>query len=555
MKNRLLYRFFLIVLVILHLCCFNLPAFSEDLPEETLDSIEVSTNEEEPPAPDPAADPDPVPVTDPESVPVTDRDSDPLTDPDPAPVSEPNPEQETGPAGDQENGEPADDPTEEKAEDDDTPETPEQPADEDQNPSDGTPETEDQSEQTVELTPGLAQEDEEALTARANYRKLSASTSVRSTGTSVGSTITWTITPSGGNGDYAYFYNIFCGNEVVKYGDWQLSPSISWTTTKAGNYFVAAYVVDSRWTEIEQSPDGGLFTIVSGLSPLRASLVADKMSAGVGETITWTITPSGGNGDYAYFYNIFCGNDVVKYGDWQLNPSISWTPSKSGNYYVAGYVVDSRWAEISQAPEGGLCIVNPPVSGAYVKADKTTVNSGDVVTWTAGASGGNGSYLYNFVIYNGKNYVGESGWQVENSYSAFLVTPGSVTATVYITDTTWAVTAVGYQKTATTVKKIRLSIPAEYTYIDNTSPVSGDEIYLDVFAIGGTGEYAYQYTCYEYDEEDKTYHYSWNTDWGNESCCFITFYGTCTISVACEVIDSAGESASYVFPTIHCRAQ
>ena len=385
-----------------------------------------------------------------------------------------------------------------------------------------------------------------------NYPALSAKTAVRSTGNAVGATITWTITPSGGNGDYAYFYNIFCGDEGVKYGDWQLNPSISWTTTKAGNYFVAAYVVDSRWTEIAQSPDGGLVTVAPAFSPLRGSLAVNKTTANVGDTISWTLTPSGGNGDYAYFYNIFCGDEVVKYGDWQLSPTISWTPTKGGNYFVAGYVVDSRWTEISQAPEGGLCSVNSAVTGVYVNADKTSVNSGDLVTWTAGASGGNGLYLYNFAIYNGTEYKGESGWQAENTFSAYLITPGSVSCVVSVTDTTWSSTATGKQKTPTKVKKTALSIPDENTYIDTTEPVTGEEIYLDAWAVGGTGVYTYQYTCWEYDEDDNSYAYSWNTDWSEDGSCSISFSGECTILVECEVMDSDGASFIYAFPIIHC---
>ena len=172
-----------------------------------------------------------------------------------------------------------------------------------------------------------------------------------------------------------WFFN---GDTVVKYGDWQLSPSFSWTPATPGNYYVAAYAVDSRWTEIAgPASEGGLVPVTPAIQPLSASMTVDKTEAKVGDTITWTLTPAGGNGDYAYFYNLFCGDEVVKYGDWQLDPSISWTPDKPGNYYAAGYVVDSRWVQIAQAPQGGLVPVTANADITLYHADNlpATVNT------------------------------------------------------------------------------------------------------------------------------------------------------------------------------------
>lgn len=398
---------------------------------------------------------------------------------------------------------------------------------------------------------------------------------VNKTSAAVGDTITWTVSAAGGNYDYAYFFNIFCGDEVVQYGNWQLSPSISWTAAKPGNYYVAAYAVDSRWTEIAgPASEGGLCSVIESapqIAPLSATLSVDKTEAAVGDTLTWTITPTGGNGDYAFFYNIFCGDEVVKYGDWQLSPSISWTATKPGNYFVAGYVVDSRWVEIAQAPQGGLIPVPAQVSSCelYPPDENERYTVGDYLYWTAKGHGGNGQYVYYFQIYCDNELIVDTGWMFDNHCGLDAPKAGNYSAVVLITDTTWQSVAtvvqtcptVVYSKQQNPLKIVNFSFHRKNS---NKLFCPGDEGTFSVEAEGGAGGYRYSFAIYAfnnvtqdydllveeipYQEEDS---YTWRCDVRG------SYYAFCTVKDAegntatdrCNVdcADWAGVQSAYMF--------
>ena len=110
----------------------------------------------------------------------------------------------------------------------------------------------------------------------------------------VGDKITWTASATGGTGTLKYCFYVYNGSTVVQKGTYGTAKTFSYTPTEAGTYKAKVFVKDGAGTVLNKTD--GAVTVGSNTPLTLSSVKADKTSAKVGDTITWTASATGGTG-------------------------------------------------------------------------------------------------------------------------------------------------------------------------------------------------------------------------------------------------------------------
>jgi len=128
----------------------------------------------------------------------------------------------------------------------------------------------------------------------------------------------------------------------------------------------------------------------------------------VGTSVTWTAAASGGSGTYEYqfwLYNGIYWSIVKPYGA-QNNNTWTWNTAglAGGTYKVVVYARNVGSVEGYEAFSADISYVLQagPATAVTVSPSPASPQAvGTSVTWTAAASGGSGTYEYQFWLYNG----------------------------------------------------------------------------------------------------------------------------------------------------------
>ena len=139
-------------------------------------------------------------------------------------------------------------------------------------------------------------------------------------------------------------------------------------------------------------------------SDLTVALVADKPSPaqlGTVGTVRFTATATGGSGTYDYRFLIRDPQEVWTEGqDYGNGDTFAWTPPSAGSWYIQ---VQARNVGSSALYEGLTdqpfdVLADPPVSSVTLDADQPNPAVQETVHFTATATGGSGSYDYQFWV-------------------------------------------------------------------------------------------------------------------------------------------------------------
>ena len=181
-----------------------------------------------------------------------------------------------------------------------------------------------------------------------------------------------------------------------------------------------------------------LFGLLPMTAPARAaaalavsSVKADKTSANVGSTVTWTATASGGSGTLKYYFNVYKDGTKVASRAYSASNTFSYTPAEAGNYKVRVYVKDADGTKVSKL---SAAVTAAPLTLSSVKADKTSANVGEAVTWTASASGGTGTLKYYFILYKDGSRIATRSYSTAKTFSYIPTEPGTYKVRVYVKD-------------------------------------------------------------------------------------------------------------------------
>ncbi len=181
-----------------------------------------------------------------------------------------------------------------------------------------------------------------------------------------------------------------------------------------------------------------LFGLLPMTAPARAatalavsSVKADKTSANVGSTVTWTATASGGSGTLKYYFNVYKDGTKVASRAYSAANTFSYTPAEAGNYKVRVYVKDADGTKVSKL---SAAVTVAPLALSSVKADKTSANVGEAVTWTASASGGTGTLKYYFILYKDGSRIATRSYSTAKTFSYTPSEAGTYKVRVYVKD-------------------------------------------------------------------------------------------------------------------------
>ncbi len=382
-----------------------------------------------------------------------------------------------------------------------------------------------------------------------------------------GSGITVTGTASAQNG--VSFVEVSTdGGTIWETATGTTSWSYAWNPPKKGVYLVMSRATDSY---------GANETIINCLYvkavlkhvPISVTIAPNQPDAVPGQTVTWTATASGGSGNYQYqflrkgpdtagAYSLMQGWGASNTWDWKIGSS-----SIGGNSIMinamdssvhAASVKSTSSSSHGKGSNTAPFKVNKTITINSITPSETSAVEGDTVKWTAKASGGNGSYLYEFMRMGpdtGGTYVVAQSYGTSNTWS-WTTTPAMVGSN----------TIRGYVKNSDGTGEVSSQTPAYTvswpTIVVNSllpsvaSPATaGNAVTWTASASGGSGTLQYQFMRMGPDtggayavEQNWSSSASWN--WLTTS----SMAGTNTIMVNIRNSDGSGTVSKSITYTI-----
>ncbi len=226
---------------------------------------------------------------------------------------------------------------------------------------------------------------------------------------------------------------------------------------------------------------------------LTNTSTVDKTSITLGGTVKVTAGATGGKKPYefAVYYKKGSGS-YTTLQSFSSNTSVNFTPTSSGTYTIM--VTASDYRNVTTSKTFTVTVTAPElVNNSTISA--ATVNTGDNITVTGKATGGEGSYSYK-VTYQKKDAL---YWNIVQSYSSnnsvsfSIDTAGEYTVCVDVTDGNSTVTSKYFDVTVKEPLTNNSTISA-------TTVKVGEEITVNAAASGGEGSYTY---CAAYVDEGQ----------------------------------------------------
>ncbi len=300
---------------------------------------------------------------------------------------------------------------------------------------------------------------------------------------SIGDTVTWTATASGGSGTLRYCFYIFKDGAVIKRGNYGAARTFSYTPAEAGTYTARAYVKDATGTAVNLMSAG---VTVRALPLTVSSVKASPSTVSIGDTVTWTATASGGSGTVKYCFYIFKDGKILQRGDYGTARTVSYAPAETGTYTVRVYVKDAAGTVVNLMSEG-VAVSALPLTISSLKAGVNAAEVGDRITWTATASGGSGTLKYCFYIFKDGKILLRGDYGTAKTFVFVPDDPGTYTARVYVKDASG--TVVNLTSAGTTVANSPLTLIG--VAANRTSAAAGTKITWTAATTGGTGTVQY----------------------------------------------------------------
>ncbi|MBQ8135079.1 MAG: leucine-rich repeat protein, partial [Clostridia bacterium] len=361
-------------------------------------------------------------------------------------------------------------------------------------------------------------------------------TTIPFTKVGIGTTYNFNVKASGGSGSYQYGIYVTEPNSIIserlpliRYTD---SPSKSVSFTKLGNYVVSVYVKDTE-TGIVKS---GIFKIDAGAALANNSTISAEEIT-LGESVTVNAAAQGGTGRYLYSYNYDDGLIeqsplIGKNSTIISNPtSFTVTPTTSGVHTIKAIITDTSGTVQTKTFTVQVKEPYEELSNDST-VSKTEFNVGESVTVTGAASGGSGTYTYEFYYKRST----ASTWSKFGSATTATFKPssaGTFDIKVNVKDSEGASAAKEFKLTVT-------SGLVNNSTVSTTNFAVGETVTVKGAATGGSGTYTYEFYY-------KRSTASTGTKFGSATTATFKPSSAGTFDIKVNVKDSEGASAAKEF--------
>jgi hypothetical protein len=310
----------------------------------------------------------------------------------------------------------------------------------------------------------------------------------------IGDTVTFHVTPSAGNGYYSY---IWSGTDGLSGSAPSVSQSYSTSGTKT-----ATVQIYSGGQSVTRSCSVNVQTISNpgcngncNVPAVDGYCTANISNPNVGDNVTYTVYPSGGNGYYSYTWS---GTDGLSGSSPTISKSYSYSGSKTAyvQIYSGGQSISRQCSTNVQQNN-----YNQNFSVSCYANNSSYGNDNNSVTWTAQVNGNNYNYNNGYNNYNGNysySWTGTDGLYGSGStvYKNYY-TSGYKTATVTVYGN-------GYSQTATC-----------NTNVGSTNYNNNLTAYCTASPVNSQANQAVTYTVYPSGGTNNYYTYSWTADDGS----------------------------------------
>ncbi|MGA8711206.1 MAG: PKD domain-containing protein [Thermoplasmata archaeon] len=310
--------------------------------------------------------------------------------------------------------------------------------------------------------------------------------SVSSGGIDVSQSVTFTTSASGGRAGYTYTWTQSSANFGCNLAS--TTSTVSCTPTVAGTYTVSVFAADAN---------GGQSTTIASASYVvdtipSVTVPGPSISSGgidVGQSVTFTTTPSGGNGGYTFTWTQSSGNFGCNVAS--TIASITCIPTVAGTYTVSVFAVDTNGGNSATVASSSFTVDTlPTVAVPSPSVSSGSIDVGQSLTFTTSASGGSGGYTFTWT-----ESSGNFGCNLASSVSTISCTPtvaGSYTVSVFATDTNSVASA-----TQTSASFVVDTLPTVTT--PSPSPTSahidvGQSVTFTTSVSGGSGGTTFTWT-------------------------------------------------------------
>jgi len=314
-----------------------------------------------------------------------------------------------------------------------------------------------------------------------------------------GTAVTWSITPSGGSGDFFYAFDLYKDGVMYAYmASYQYDSTYTFVPSEPGRYAIKAFVYDrNTWREqIEWCWDD------LGVSAMWVSAVNCSQSyAYAGDELVWTVETRQATGNLAYYYELYYSSDSYS---WTLVDQSS-SYQESNTYYhrasqVGYYELDvSVWEKdityrdvygsspVTYVDYGKPTLV---VQGIYPNTEYPWIMTD--VSWTVDAYGAQGYVQCEFHLYSGETRVESTDWVDGYSWSFFIPRSGSYRVEAFVRDS--AFPDLIYQVNSGSLGVSDLYI--QNHALNRTAANPGDTVTATTETGGGSGSIYFNHAIY-----------------------------------------------------------
>ncbi len=314
----------------------------------------------------------------------------------------------------------------------------------------------------------------------------------------VGDIVSLTIPESnyGGTPPYQYTTYIYCNNSVVEHIPFTSSRIVTYRFTSPGAYEIKSWVRDSNQVVVN-SINPAVYTVTGAYThQLQVYGTVNKTQVTLGEECIFYAHPSGGAAPYTYAYYLFKDNVRIATTAYSTDIYYTYKPTAAGNYHVTifakdslGRIVTSNTPVISVQPYSPLSL--------NVSVNKTSVNLGENIIFTAQAKNGTSPYIYAFYLFRDNALIHRGQYSNNNTFTYKADIVGTYKVNVFVKDSK---TTIAYKTSVNVTAGALQNLTAYGTINGNLNPVTiniGESVTFGTVANGGVKPYRYAYYIYK----------------------------------------------------------